>query len=185
MPRFLALLLAVAAIAAAPFAAAQKEPAAPNYICPNPAGTHAVDCFLNAVEHLYTMCKHVKTIEIIEFGYDKSEDGVNGAKSEYCVDKHKVSMTRPYQAALREATGSRNAVDGLRGLYDLWLKSLAGLKWKAGESDADYKDRTAKPYDEFRERATVVRTSLPGASVAAAPAKGKTASSKDAAKSKN
>ncbi len=67
----------------------------------------AVDCFLDAVEHLYTMCRQVKSIEIIEFGYEKSDEGVNGAKSEYCVDKHKQSMTRPYQAALREATGSR------------------------------------------------------------------------------
>jgi hypothetical protein len=185
MPRFLALLLALGAIAAPPSASAQKEPATPNYICPNAASPHAVDCFLNAVEHLYTMCKHVKSIEIIEFGYDKSEDGVNGAKSEYCVDKHKVSMTRPYQSALKEATGSRGAVDGLRGLYDRWLKALAELRWKPGESDADYKARTTKPYDEFREGAVVVRAALPAPAVAAAPAKSKSSPDKAVAKSTN
>ena len=173
MPRTLVLLSALALVAA-PLAHAQKEAPTPNYICPNAATPHAVDCFLDAVEHLYTMCKHVKSIEIIEFGYEKSEEGVNGAKSEYCVDKHKVSMTRPYQSALREATGSKNAVDGLRSLYDLWLKSLAELKWKPGESDADYKQRTTKPYDEFRERAGAVRTSLTVPAKAAAPAKAAT-----------
>ena len=91
------------------------------------------------------MCRHVKSIEIIEFGYEKSDDGVNGAKSEYCVDKQKINMTRPYQAALKEATGSRAAVDGLRALYDLWMKALASLKWKRGEDDDAYKARIAKP----------------------------------------
>ncbi len=131
------------------------------------------------------MCKHVKSIEVLEFGYEQSEEGANGAKSEYCVDKHKISMVRPYQAALKEATGSRHAVDGLRGLYDLWLKSLVDLKWRPGESDADYKERTAKPYAEFRERAILVRTEMPSAAVAASPAKSKSASTKDAPKSKN
>ena len=80
------------ALVAAP-AAAQKGGFAPKpdtYICPNATGARRVDCFLDAVEHLYTMCRHVKSIEIIEFGYEKSEEGVNGAKSEYCVDKQKI-----------------------------------------------------------------------------------------------
>ena len=122
----LPVALCIAAIAAP--AAAQKGDAAPKpdtYICPNVTSPGAIECFLNAVEHLYTMCRQVKSIEIIEFGYGKSEEGVNGAKSEYCVDKHKLSMTRPYQAALREATPSRSAVDGLRALHESWLKALA------------------------------------------------------------
>ncbi len=167
--------LGLAALAAP--AVAQKgdfAPKADTYICPNSAGAGAVDCFLNAVEHLYTMCRQVKSIEIIEFGYDKSDEGVNGAKSEYCVDKHKVSMTRPYQAALREATGSRSAVDGLRALHELWLKALAELKWKPGESDDQYKARVGTPYAVFRESAGAVRTALasskPMAAATAAPA---------------
>jgi hypothetical protein len=151
-----------AAMVAAP-AAAQKGDFVPKpdtYLCPNAPTPGAVDCFLNAVEHLYTMCRQVKSIEIIEFGYEKSDQGVNGAKSEYCVDKHKVSMTRPYQAALREATGSRPAVDGLRALHDMWLKALAELKWTPGESDEQYKARIASPYDMFRERAGVVRAAM-------------------------
>jgi hypothetical protein len=164
-------------LAANPFpAAAQKGDAAPKpdtYICPHMTGGGAVDCFLNAVEHLYTMCRQVKSIEIIEFGYEKSDEGVNGAKSEYCVDKHKLSMTRPYQAALREATGSGPAVDGLRALHDLWLKALAELKWKVGESDEQYKARVAAAYDVFRDRAAAVRTALASGKTkgaAAAPA---------------
>jgi hypothetical protein len=191
MPRHSLTRYAFAALAAllalAPPAYAQKEPGAPKpdtYLCPNATGTKAVDCFLNAVEHLYTMCRQVKSIEIIEFGYEKSDEGVNGAKSEYCVDKHKVSMTRPYQAALKEATGHRSAVDYLRGLYDSWLTSLADLKWKTGESDEQYKARIAKPYDVFREQATLVRTSLTEdtskTKVAAKPAPAKPAPAKTA-----
>jgi hypothetical protein len=106
------------------------------------------------------MCRQIKSIEILEFGYEKSEEGVNGAKTEYCVDKHKLSMTRPYQAALKEATGSRGAVDGLRSLHDLWLKALAELKWVPGESDEQYKARVARPYAVFTEYATTVRVAI-------------------------
>jgi hypothetical protein len=120
----------------------------------------AVDCFLHAVEHLYTMCRQVKSIEIIEFGYEKSADGVNGAKSEYCVDKHRQSIVRPYQSALREASGSRSAQDLLKQLHELWVNALVELKWKAGENDDEYKARVAKPYDVFQENATAVRAAL-------------------------
>jgi hypothetical protein len=158
------LLLVVALLALAPLPAiAQRANAPPKpetYLCPNATGG-AVDCFLHAVEHLYTMCRQVKSIEIIEFGYEQAEQGVNGAKSEYCVDKHKLSIARPYQAALREATPNRLVMDGLRALHDLWLKALAELKWKPGEDDAAYKARVAKPYDEFRDRSSAVRAALP------------------------
>jgi hypothetical protein len=158
-------------------ALAQKEPAAPKpetYLCPDSVGTRAIDCFLNAVEHLYTMCRQVKSIEIIEFGYEKSDEGVNGAKSTYCVDKHKQSIARPYQAAVREAGGHRTLVERLRSLHDAWLKSLHELKWHPGESDEQYKARISQPYDSFREQATAVRTELtnPGKANAAAPGKG-------------
>jgi hypothetical protein len=163
MLRLLVALAALATLLASPLAAAQKDPGAPKpdtYLCPNAMGAKAVDCFLDAVAHLYTMCRQVKSIEIIEFGYANSDEGVNGAKSEYCVDKHKVSMTRPYQAALREAAGNRGAVDGLRELYDRWLKALAEFKWKPGETDEQYKERIGKPYADFSERAAAVRVAL-------------------------
>lgn len=126
------------------------------YICPHSTGG-AVDCYLQAVSHLYTMCRHVKSIEIIEFGYEKSIEGTNGAKSEYCVDKQKLSMARPYQAALKEATPNSTAIDGLRALQDLWLKSLVDLNWRPGETDEQYKERVAKPYEAFKERAEALR----------------------------
>ena len=42
----------------------------------------AARLLLDAVRHLYTMCRHVKSIEIIELGFEKAQEGVNGAKSE-------------------------------------------------------------------------------------------------------
>jgi len=174
MLRTLLVLLAPALIgtAAAPAAAQQGGfvPKADTYICPNATGTGAVDCFIDAVDHLYTMCRHVKSIEIIEFGYEKSEEGVNAAKSEYCVDKQKINITRPYQAALKEATGSKAAVDDLRALYELWTQAIASLKWQRGEDDNAYKARVARPYEAFHKQASAVRTSL-----AASPAKPPTA----------
>ncbi len=35
-------------------------------------------------------------------------------------------------------------------MHDLWLKALAELKWKPGESDNEYKVRVAKPYEVFQ-----------------------------------
>jgi len=183
----LILASAAAALTAAPYAAAQNDAAAAKpdrYICPNATGPRAVDCFLNAVEHLYTMCRQVKSIEIIEFGYEKSDEGTNGAKSEYCVDKHKLSMTRPYQAALREATGARAALDRLRSLYDAWLKSLLDLKWKPGESDAQYKERIAVPYTVFSEQGDAVRVALDDAAAKAKVAQAGAAKSKAPAATK-
>ena len=163
-----AILLALANVPAAALAAGKGEfrPNPETYICPNVAKL-GVDCFLDAVDHLYTMCRQVKSIEIIEFGYDKAESGVNGAKSEYCVDKHKVSIMQPYKAALKQAHGSRVALEALHGLYDVWLKALGDLKWKPPETDDQYKGRIARAYDVFRERASLVRTAL----VTATPAK--------------
>jgi hypothetical protein len=156
------LLLAVAALLplAASAQASDVAPKPETYLCPNTAGPGSIDCFLNAVEHLYTMCRQVKSIEIIEFGYDKSDEGVNGAKSEYCVDKHKSSISRPYQAALREAAPSRSAAERIRDLYEDWLASLRALKWKPGESDDEYKTRTSSPYESFKQRAVAVRLAL-------------------------
>ena len=158
-------------VAVAPAIAQKATPVAkPDlYLCPNATGG-GVDCFLHAVEHLYTMCRQVKSIEIIEFGYEKATEGVNGAKSESCIEKHRQSIARPYQSALREATGSRAALDGLQGLHGLWLTSLAELKWKPGESDDEYKARVAQPYALFAERATAVRAALPSGKAKAAPA---------------
>src|SRR5512141_2081045 len=43
-----------------------------NYVCPHADGQPALECFFDAIQHLYTMCRNVKSIEIIEFGYEKS-----------------------------------------------------------------------------------------------------------------
>jgi hypothetical protein len=175
---FLAIVLAVAAAAFAPAATAQKFQPGSNYICPNNADT-GLDCYLDAVRHLYTMCRNVKSIEVIEFGYEKSQEGVNGAKSEYCIDKQKINITRPYQAALVEATPSKEAVSGLRTLQELWLQALAGLTWKTGETDEEYKVRVARPYVAFGDWADSIKKSVAempktkAGKPAAAPAKPK------------
>jgi hypothetical protein len=135
------------------------------YICPTTAQGSGLDCFLEAVPQTYTMCRQIKSIEIIEFGMDGAQEGVNGAKTESCIDKHKLSMVRPYQAALRESTHNKEIVESLRRLYDLWLDSLAKLLPTPGEADATYKLRVTVPYAAFAEQIGAIRA------LAAAPAK--------------
>lgn len=172
-----------AALSPAPVQA-QKFEAGSVYICPNHSD-NGLDCYLDAVVHLYTMCRHVKSIEIIEFGFVKAQEGVNGAKSEYCVDKQKINITRPYQAALREATPWREAVDHLRELQQYWLNAMTNLRWK-GEAAEDYEDRVNKVYDELSWKIDAIRVSFStaqdnapapaaAASKAKAPAKSKAA----------
>jgi hypothetical protein len=158
----LATTLAFAAFASAPPASAQKFQPASNYICPNNSTT-GLDCYLDAVRHLYTMCRHIKSIEVIEFGYEKSQEGVNGAKSDYCVDKQKANILPPYKAALTEAAGSKDAVQGLRTLQQLWVEAMAGLRWKSGETDDDYKNRVSRPYVAFVEWSDSIQKSVASA----------------------
>jgi hypothetical protein len=164
--RTLALALIAGAACALPAAPATAEMIGGNpgpqhnYVCPNADGKPALDCYFDAVNHLYTMCKHVKGIELIEFGYEKSMEGTNAAKSEYCLNKQKLNMTRPYQGALKEATVSKQAVDGVRSLQEYWLSALVDLTWKPGESDAEYKARTQAPYEQFAARIAGIKAIL-------------------------
>jgi hypothetical protein len=156
-----------------------------NYVCPHADGAGPLDCYFDAVSHLYTMCRNVKAIEIIEFGYEKSEEGTNGAKFEYCVDKQKLNITRPYQAALREASISKQAVEGVRSLQEAWLASLTKLKWVPGESDAEYKLRVVQPYDDFKERIAGIRKIVEVVRVNTAPAAAAASGSPKATKTKD
>ena len=158
-------LLAAAALLAEPALALDKvDP----YICPTQTQGSGLDCFLEAVSQTYTMCRQIKSIEIIEFGMTGAQEGVNGAKTEYCIDKHRLLITRPYQAALRESANSKDAVQGLRKLYDTWLDSLSKLIPTAGESDEAYKQRIVLPYRDFTEQTTVIRASVEAAAKPAA-----------------
>ena len=177
----IALIVSAAVVAIAIPAGAQKAEPPPKpgtYLCPHTDGT-AIDCYLDAIDHLYTMCRNVKSIEIIEFGYEHSDEGVNGAKTQYCLDKHGSTIKAPFQSAVHEAGKNRAVVEALNSLHDYWLVSLTELKWHPGESDEQYKARTALPYGIFRERAMLVRAALPvpkAKPAAAAPApKGKPA----------
>jgi hypothetical protein len=160
-----ALLAAVSFLPPAALALDKVDP----YICPTQAQGSGIDCFLEAVPQTYTMCRHIKSIEIIEFGLAGAQEGVHGAKTEYCVDKHKILIVRPYQAALREAARSKEEVQSVRQLYDAWLDSLAKLAPAAGETDEGYKQRVVRPYSDFNERIKAIRA-LIGAPPKAAPA---------------
>jgi hypothetical protein len=153
-----------------------------NYVCPHSDGQPAVECYFDAVQHLYTMCRNVKSIEVIEFGYEKSLEGTNSAKSESCLDKQKLNIAQPFAAALKQAKQSKQpkqAVEGLNELQKLWLAAMTELRWHDGESDDQYKARVTKPYADFTERIETIRTVLvvePPAKAApakAAPAKSK------------
>jgi hypothetical protein len=128
-----------------------------NYVCPHADGQPALECYFDAVQHLYTMCRNVKSIEIIEFGYEKSTEGTNSAKTEYCLDKQKQNIERPYRAALKDALRSKHVVEALRALHEMWLSALTGLAWRHGETDADYKTRVAMPYEAFKEHIAGIR----------------------------
>ncbi|MGE5089309.1 MAG: hypothetical protein ACM3QY_09320, partial [Candidatus Levyibacteriota bacterium] len=111
-PLVLAFSLALAPLAVAPAGAVTiggNPGPAHNYVCPHADRGPALDCYFDAVEHLYTMCRDVKAIEILEFGYAKSTEGTNGAKTEYCLDKQKENIKHPYLEALRQASISHQA----------------------------------------------------------------------------
>ena len=156
-----------------------------NYVCPHSDGRPPLECYFDAVQHLYTMCRNVKAIEIIEFGFEKSADGVNGAKSESCLVKQKQNIERPYQAALKEAHVSKQAVEGLRSLQEAWTLAMTELAWHTGESGDDYAKRVNQPYDDFKARIEGIKTIIAVVEKheSAPPAKG-TAKSKAPAKSK-
>ena len=157
----LAFAAGFAALASAPADAQRMIGGNPgpayNYVCPNADGGPPLDCYFDAVRHLYTMCRHVKSIEIIEWGYEKAQEGVNQAKSDYCIEKQRGNMAKPYQAALREAAISKQAVDGLKSLNEAWQLALADLRWRQGEPSDDYLTRTVTPYLDFDERIDGVR----------------------------
>lgn len=152
--RLAGFLLAAALPAGAAHALDKVDP----YICPTQLHGSGTDCFLEAVPQTYTMCRQIKSIEIIEFGLTGAQEGVNGAKTEYCIDKHRLLITRPYQAALREAARNKDEVKSLRKLYDTWLDSLAKLIPGAGETEDGYKQRVVRPYGEFDEQIKIIRT---------------------------
>jgi hypothetical protein len=126
------------------------------YICPTMHTGSGTACFLEAIPQTYTMCRHIKSIEMFEFGLLGAQEGVNGAKTESCIDKHRLSIARPYQAALREARNT-NEVQSLRKLYDMWLDSLAKLRPASPETDEGYKLRVAEPYAAFNAQIAAIR----------------------------
>lgn len=160
MRRFsLLALLAVGALlpAVSAYALDNVDP----YICPTALHGTGADCFFEAVPQTYTMCRQVKSIEIIEFGLAGAQVGVNGAKTEGCIEKHKRLIARPYQAALREAARNKTKVQGLQTLYVTWTKSLADLTPGPEEIDAGYKQRVTHPYGAFEAQIKALREPPP------------------------
>lgn len=188
--RIFAVVLATAVSLHVPVAASVTIGGNPgpehNYVCPHADGEAPVECYFDAVQHLYTMCRNVKSIEVIEFGYEKSLEGTNAAKSESCLDKQKLNIGAPFKAALKQIGKSKLAAEGLESLQKTWLAAMSELKWVEGETDDQYKARVAKPYDDFKERIATIRTALvvekPPAK--AAPAKAPARKAKPPAKAK-
>jgi len=127
------------------------------YICPTTHQGSGTDCFLEAIPQTYTMCRQIKSIEVIEFGLTGAQEGVNGAKTDGCIDKHKLSIARPYQAALRESARNKTKVQSLHKLYDTWLESLTRLRPAETETDEGYKLRVVRPYSDFNEQIKTIR----------------------------
>ena len=150
----LACLFAVLHFSSGPVHAAEKiDP----YICPGAAQGSGLDCFLEAVVQTYTMCRQVKSIEVIEFGLMGAQEGVNGAKTDSCIEKHKLSITAPYQAALRQAAQHSDAAERVRQLHQRWLQSLANLIPVAEDTEDGYKQRVVRPYGEFNDDIKAIR----------------------------
>jgi hypothetical protein len=129
-----------------------------NYICPHADGAGALDCYFDAVVHLYTMCRNVHAIEILEFGYEDSQEGLHAAKYEYCLDKQKQNIAPRYQAALKEAHVSKQAVEGVHSLHEYWLGAMQHIRWNQGESDDAYKARLAQVYVDLKDKIEGIRT---------------------------
>jgi hypothetical protein len=150
----LACLFTLLQISVAPAHAADKiDP----YICPGASEGSGLDCFLEAVVQTYTMCRQVKSIEVIEFGLQGAQEGVNGAKTDSCIEKHKLSVAVPYQAALRQAGPRSDTGDRVRKLHDHWLQSLANLIPAPEDTDDGYKQRVVRPYGEFNDEIKAIR----------------------------
>jgi hypothetical protein len=179
--RYLPILLLSAVAWLPPTPASALDKVDP-YICPTKTQGTGIECFLEAVPQTYTMCRHIKHIEIIEFGLSGAQEGVNGAKTESCIVKHKLSLTRPYQAALREAARNQDEVMGLRKLYDTWLDSLAKLIPVPGESDDGYRQRVSLPYGQFNEQIKNILAIAGSAPVAAQAKPASTSKPQPAAK---
>ena len=173
--RRLALLILIAVSALLPAASAYALDNVDPYICPTALHGSGIDCFFEAVSQTYTMCRQVKSIEIIEFGLAGAQEGVHGAKTEGCIEKHKRLMARPYQAALREAGRDKAKVEGLHTLYATWTKSLADLTPGPDEIDAGYKQRVTHPYGAFERLIKAMREAPPEVAAAKPATKKKSA----------
>ena len=166
--RRLALLALLAVSALLPAASVYALDNVNPYICPTAFNGSGTDCFFEAVPHTYAMCHLVKSIEIIEFGLAGAQEGVHGAKTEGCIEKHKRLIARPYQAALHEAGRDKTKVQGLHTLYTTWTESLAGLTPAPNEADLGYKQRVVRPYGEFEAQIKALREPAPAAAKPAA-----------------
>ena len=142
-----------------------EQPSA-GFVCPNADTLGATECFLDATEHLYTVCRHVKAIELIEYGFEKARDTINNTKSDYCRNKQKVSMPRYFEAALREAQNSSSCATAhhINQLYAVWTASMIALKQLPDETEQEYQRRIDVPYRAFAAYKQHIRDTLVAAS---------------------
>ncbi|MCL2871583.1 MAG: hypothetical protein FWF41_01135 [Betaproteobacteria bacterium] len=132
------------------------------FVCPHTSRISAIGCFLDAVDHLYTVCRQVKAIELLEFGFASGEQGANGLKSAYCRGKQKITLPPYFEAAQREAQAksSCEAMVALNDLYMVWNTAMAGLRQQPNETEDDYRQRIAAPYSAFAAYSQQIREAL-------------------------
>ncbi|MDR2711442.1 MAG: hypothetical protein LBB65_09035 [Burkholderiales bacterium] len=152
-------------------ASKESEPSSPfvqpsaDFVCPHANKVSAIECFLDGVEHFYTVCRQVKAIELLEFGFDHAEEGANGLKSEFCRRKQKASLPPYLDAALHEAQAmsSCEAARALDDLYVVWNAAMTGLRQYPGDTEAEYRQRIAVPYSAFAAYRQQIRDTLTAA----------------------
>mgnify|MGYP003693774187 CR=1 FL=1 len=103
-----------------------------------------------------------KSIEIIEFGYERSTEGTNGAKSEYCVDKHRPSITATLPiGACKKRRPTALPSTASQALQELWLKSLRRTQvGRRRERRAITRHGLRSRMRLFSERAAAIRAVL-------------------------
>jgi len=141
--RSLALAVAFAAGTFAPAASAQKFPAGQHYICPNNAarGSTAISMPSPSVHDVPPYQKHRGDRVRLPEG----AGSVNGAKSEILRRQAERSTSRVPTSGVERGHAVEGSQQRPAHAAAAVAGSAAGLTWKPGESDDEYKARVARP----------------------------------------
>jgi hypothetical protein len=131
----------------------------------------AVECYVYAVSYAYRMCHQVQTIAVIEYGIEESNQGTNGKKYEFCVDKQKRLIREPYRDALQQVRHDRTLTALVQALHTEWERSLAALPPSPGEQVDSYNIRIVNPYLTLAESGAELQQAVYTVTVEVAPSR--------------